>query len=71
MSNVNLTKEADALICILYKEYLHKMELGLSTDDAQRFGGSIHIHDTLLSQWSYNDVDKACQELDRADFLCC
>lgn len=71
MSEIQLTKDADALICVLYKEYLQRRENGIPKSTAKRFGGSPNIHSQLMSKWSFEDVDETCRELSRAGLLKC
>lgn len=68
---IELTKESDYLICILYKSYLQKRKNGTSKFNAKIFGSSEDIRDTLLPKWSYEDVDETCCELSRANLLTC
>ena len=40
---MELTKDADKLVCILYKSYLEKRKVGFSKGRAREFGGFDHI----------------------------
>lgn len=66
-----LTKDADTLICVLYKAYSQKRESGESKADAKSFGSSKDIHKEYLPKWAHEDVAETCRELDRADMLDC
>lgn len=71
MEEIRLTKDADALICVLYKEYLERRRSGTPREHAKYFGSSKSIHENLMSKWSFEDVDKTCRELAEANLLEC
>lgn len=71
MDDTKLTREADALICVLYREYLQRRKSGVSKADAKFFAGSEYIHEKLMAKWSFEDVDETCRELSRAGLLNC
>lgn len=71
MSDIKLTKDADAMICVLYKKYLQRRKDGASKCEAKLFSGSEEIHDDLMPKWSFEDVDETCRELSRAGLLDC
>jgi hypothetical protein len=66
---MRLTKESDALISLIYKEFLNKRESGLSRAKSKHFGGSPNIQRDIAPKWSFEDVDELCRELDRAGLL--
>lgn len=69
--DIYLTKDSDKLICAIYKKYLEKRKKGISKSDAKYFGSSHHIHEELLSDWTFKDVDDTCRELARAELIQC
>lgn len=71
MGEIRLTKDADALLCVLYKEYLDRRKNGTSKRTARFFGGSQHIQATLMTKWSADDVNETCYELSENDMLSC
>lgn len=71
MAKTELTKDADAMICVLYKNYLQRRKSGVTKCDAKFLGGSTEIHTDLMPKWSFEDVDETCRELSRAGFLDC
>ena len=71
MAEIQLTKDADALICVLYKNYLEKRKSGVSKRTAGYFGSSREIHANLMCKWSFDDVDDTIRELSRAGLLRC
>lgn len=71
MSEIKLTKDSDALICALYKEYLQRRKDGTPKGDAKSFGGAKHIQDTIVPKWALGDVEETLWELERAGFLVC
>lgn len=71
MDEIKLTKEADALMCVLYREYLQRRKTGISKAEAKLFAGSEYIHTQLMTKWSFEDIDETCRELSRAGVLNC
>lgn len=71
MSDVKLTKESDFLICLMYKTYLDNRNKRVPKAIAKRIGSSKNIHETLLPEWLWEDVDETCLELSRANLLKC
>lgn len=71
MNDMQLTKDADALLCVLYKEYLHRRDAGLPKVKSRYFGDSKFIQAALMQKWSLEDVDETCRELSRRKLLEC
>jgi len=69
--SVQLTKEADALICLLYKEYLQKRKNGTPKAQAKFFDSSIEIQAKIIPTWTPEDTDETCWELHRSGLLNC
>lgn len=69
--SIKLTKDADALICLLYKEYCQKRKNGTDKFHAKMFDGSEEIQKTIAPKWSFEDTDETCSELSRAGLLDC
>lgn len=67
----NLTNDADYLVCVLYKNYKERRKKGENKNNAKFMGSSDHIFMTLLSEWTFEDVDETCRELDCAGMLDC
>lgn len=68
---VELTNDADYLICVLYKYYKERRKGGVNKGDAKLIGSSNFIFTRLLSEWTFEDVDETCRELHRAELLEC
>ena len=68
---MELTKDSQKLICLLYKSYLEKRKSGCSKSAANNFGSSHNIHEALCPDWIFEDVDDTCRELSRAGMLDC
>lgn len=68
---MELTKDSEKLICLMYKSYLKKRRSGYSKSDANNFGSSHDIHESLCPNWIFDDVDDTCRELSRAGLLNC
>ncbi len=58
-----LTKDADKLICCIYKEYLEKCKSGMSKSQAKEFDGNFYLNVKTLSKWNSADVSDTLQEL--------
>lgn len=69
--DIELTKEADALLCVLYKAYLEKRENGLSKVQAKSFGSSLDIQESLTTRMNPEDTDETCWELHRSGMVNC
>lgn len=69
--DTELTKDAEYLLCAIYKAYKEGRKSGKSKFDAKMIGSSKLIHSTLMSEWSFEDVDETCRELSRADYADC
>lgn len=68
---MKLTKDSDRLICLLYKDYLERRKSGESKSIARTFGSSHDIHNRLVPDQIFDDVDDTCRELSRAGLLDC
>lgn len=68
---MELTKDSDKLICLMYKDYLEKRKSGITKSIAKNFGSSHDIHRRLCPKWIFEDVDDTCRELSRAGFIDC
>lgn len=66
-----LTKDADRLICLLYKSYLEKRKNGEIKSSARFFGNSDAIREAFLPSWSSNDVADECWGLCRIGIIDC
>ena len=69
--NTRLTKDADKLLCILYKDYLIKVKNGLSKSKSSYFGDSNEITTKYLPNCHPEDVAKTCWELHSSGYLTC
>ncbi len=68
---MDLTKDSEKLLCVLYKNYLEKRKSGAAKSEAKSFGSSHNIHESLCPNWLFEDVDDTCRELSRAGMLNC
>lgn len=71
MSDINLTKDSDALICAIYKEYLRSREAGKTKTDAKSIGSAEFIQKEIVPNWNLGDVEETCWELHRSGLLTC
>lgn len=60
---VELSKQCDALICILYREYLSRRAHGVPMNRAVAFPDDVSIRDSFLPAWPLEDVADACRKL--------
>ncbi len=58
-----LTKDADKLICCIYKEYLEKRKSGVSKSQSKEFDGNFYLNVKTLSRWNSADISDTLQEL--------
>ena len=68
MSNITLSKDADYLICIIYKYYLELRDNGFSKSEAKNFDSIDNIHG-LIPQISLDDIYETCLELANKSLL--
>lgn len=71
MDEIEITKEVNALLRALYKEYKRRRKAGISKEQARCFGDSDAIQTNIVNKWSINDIDEACRELHGAGILNC
>lgn len=69
MSDIKLSKDADALICLIYKYYLTARDNGISKTQAKHLGSSEDVKSKIIPEWSLDDVDETCKELHKANML--
>ncbi len=58
-----LTKDADRVICCIYKEYLERRKSGISKSEAKEFDGNFYKSIKVLSKWNSSDVSDTLREL--------
>ncbi|WP_242327918.1 hypothetical protein [Lactococcus lactis] len=68
MDDIQLTKDSKQLLAIIYKEYLSKINNGVSKNSAKRIG---HISDIceLVPDWLPDDVLETMYELEKARYV--
>lgn len=71
MEEINLSKDAEKLICTVYKNYLEKRKNGIPKTTAKNLISSHYIHTHFLPSWAFKDIDDTCRELSRAGLLNC
>lgn len=64
-----LTKDADKMLCIIYKQYLSKIQNGNSKTASNEFEEDFYKDDKLLSNWHPDDVTTTLLELGRKSYL--
>lgn len=62
MSEIKLSKDADTLICLIYKYYLELHDNGISKSQAKTFNNLQNIQ-SLIPEWSLEDIFDTCLEL--------
>lgn len=63
MSEVKLTKDADKLLCLIYKDYLERRENGLPKLSAKAYPERADWPKSLADQFSAEDVRDTLREL--------
>lgn len=66
---MELTKDADKMLCCLYKEYLQRIKLGNSKTSSRDFYADYTKTDKFLSTWHEDDIATVRNELGRKHFL--
>lgn len=69
--DIELTREANALITVIYKDYLERRKNGESKSDAMMKFDSERIQRELLPTWLLQDVDATMDELSTNGLVSC
>ena len=64
-----MTKDADKMLCCLYREYLNRINAGSSKTSARKFTTEYIDSDKILSEWHPDDVYTVRNELKRTGYL--
>lgn len=64
-----LTKDADKMICVIYKMYLEKIKSGMSKTASNAFEEDFYRFDKLLSKWHPDDITTTFLELGQKGYL--
>lgn len=64
-----MTKDADQMLCCLYREYLNRIKAGSSKTSARAFTAEYAESDDILSKWHPDDFCTTRNELKRAGYL--
>lgn len=66
-----MTKEADYLLCVLYREYKSRRADGKSRSDSSDFGSSQNVFNNFFAEWDLEDIDDTLRELHRLGYVKC
>lgn len=66
---MELTKDADKMICCIYKTFLQQRKSGVPKSSARRFPLEYFKSEEKLSSWLSEDLDETLLELKRADLV--
>lgn len=64
-----MTKKADKLLCVIYKDYLARIKQGQSISDANRFTTDYFATETSSVSKNIDDIIQLKSELKKADLL--
>ncbi|GMC00195.1 hypothetical protein [Enterococcus thailandicus] len=64
-----LTNEAKYLLSMMYKDYLQKRKSGVNRSTSLKFGNLDELHETVMPEWSIEDVKSVCWELMRHNMI--
>lgn len=67
--DAELTREADVLLLLIYKEYCQRRKKGIEMNAAKNFVDDYTIQETIAPKWSKGDVTELCFELGRSKML--
>ena len=67
--DIELTKDSELLLCILYGKYVSLTSAGVPKTRAKCFGSSIEIQRDLIPEWTFPNTDETCRELSRAGMI--
>lgn len=69
MSMEELTNDAKYLLTSMYSKYLDERKAGKTKEQAIKFGGAEDIHQKLMPEWSFEDVEFTCFELRQHGYI--
>lgn len=64
-----ISADCDALLCVLYREYLTRCQHGVPRERASYFRDDVSVRNSFLPGWPLEDVTAVCWELRRKGFL--
>lgn len=64
-----MTKDADKLLCCIYKIYLERRKSGMSKYDSKKFQDDFYKSDNHLSSWSDDDISDTLEELKKNNYV--
>lgn len=67
--DINLTKDSDYLICVLYSEYKKRIKNDIPKPKAKIFKNISEIQSLSKVKWSNEDTFEICCQLIRAELL--
>lgn len=67
--DIELTHEADYLLCVLYDAYRQNRNQSMPPDEAKAFGGSQQIQEDYIQDWPTHDIDDAASALEEEGLL--
>lgn len=67
---IKLSADSDALICVLYAEYLNRREHKVPIEEANCFSDDYAIHRDFLPDWLEEDVITVCGWLMDKGLIC-
>lgn len=67
--NLRITHDADAFICVLYREYLSARKSGETIERAQYFEDDISIQTRFFPKWHLADITHLCFYLEEKGLL--
>ena len=60
---MKISKDCDALICVLYREYLTRRTKGDSIELSSYFADDANIRDQFMPKWRVDDIANLCWRL--------
>ena len=64
-----LTKDADKVICCIYRKYLERRKSGMPKSQAKEFDGNFYLNVKALSKWNSADISDTLQELHNKELI--
>ncbi len=69
--DVQITKDADYLLCVLYSQYKNRLKQGFTKAESRRFENLSEIQEYVNCKWVLEDTFEICCELSRAGMIYC
>lgn len=65
----DLTKDAQEMLSVIYKEYLDRINNGISKSEAKRLGSGEELYQNFFENWLYDDFIDTMSSLAKSGYI--